>query len=259
MSRFKSIYKYVQHSFTARNTGGHGVHSPFMYQFTRYVLQENHPFYVFNSIENLRESLRKDKRVLNITDFGTGTNRSLRVSDIATRSLKPTKHSQLLFRIANYIKARNVLELGTSLGITTAYLGSVSPHVKCVTLEGCPEIASVASENFRKLRLENIELVVGNIDSTLPSALDRMPQLDMVFIDANHYSNAMLQYFELCLPKIHKSTIVIVDDIYWSSDMEKAWKTIKDHPQVTSSIDLFYMGIVFFNADLNKMHYKMRY
>jgi predicted O-methyltransferase YrrM len=259
MSRIKSIYKYFKHSVLAKNTGGHGVHSPFMYQFTRYVLQENHPFYVFDSIEKLRESLKMDKRVLKITDFGTGVNRMRTVSDIAKKSLKSTRESQLLFRIAHYIKAENFLELGTSLGVTTLYLGSLSTNMKCVTLEGCPQIASVAEENFKKLSLNNIELVVGAIDATLPDTLASMPQLDMVFIDANHRSNAVLKYFELCLANVHKNTVVVIDDIYWSDDMELAWQAIKDHPRVTSSIDLFHLGIVFFNTDVNKMHYKMRY
>jgi predicted O-methyltransferase YrrM len=131
--------------------------------------------------------------------------------------------------------------------------------MKCVTLEGCPQIAAVAAENFRKLNLKTIELVVGNIDVTLPGVLASMPQLDMVFIDANHRSSAVLQYFELCLPNVHKNSIVIIDDIYWSDDMELAWQTIKNHPRVASSIDLFQMGIIFFNTDVNKMHYKMRY
>ncbi len=259
MSRAKFIYKYLKHFITAKNTGGHGVHSPFIYQFTRYVLQENHPFYVFNTIERIRESLKEDKRVLNVADLGTGTDRTRLVCDIAVNSLKPPRQSQLLFRIAHYFKAKNVLELGTSLGITTLYLGSLSSQVRCVTLEGCPQTASVAEENFKKMGLQNIELVVGDIDSTMPKALASMPQLDLVFIDANHQSKAILHYFELCLPKVNRNTVVIIDDIYWSDDMEMGWKAIKNHPQVMSSIDLFYMGIVFFNTDINRMHYKIRY
>jgi len=107
MSRLKSIYKYFNHFITARNTGGHGVHSPFMFQFTRYVLQENHPFYIFDSIEKLRQDLKKDNRILNVTDFGTGIDRKRKVSDIAKKSLKSARESQLIFRIANYIKAAN--------------------------------------------------------------------------------------------------------------------------------------------------------
>jgi predicted O-methyltransferase YrrM len=243
----------------AGNTGGYGVHSPFMFQFTRYVLCEKHPYYIFASIENLRENLKKDNRVIDVTDFGTGVNGNRTVADIAKQSLKSPKQGQLFFRIANYFKARNVLELGTSLGITTSYLASSSSTLKCVSLEGCPETAKIACENFRKLGLKNIEVIVGNINITLEQVLDETDQLDLIFIDANHRSEAVLEYFKLCLPKIGKQTVLIIDDIYWSEDMENAWQVIKNHSRVASTIDLFHMGIVFFNTDLHKKHYLMRY
>jgi predicted O-methyltransferase YrrM len=126
-------------------------------------------------------------------------------------------------------------------------------------LEGCIQIANVAKENFKLLNIKNIQTVVGDIDKTLTTVLDEFDQLDLVFIDANHKSQAVLSYFEQSLPKVHPNSVIVIDDIYWSSDMEYAWRKIKEHPLVTSTIDLFQLGIVFFNSDLHKMHYKMRY
>jgi predicted O-methyltransferase YrrM len=259
MKRLRIICKYIQHFLSARNTGGYGVHSPFMFQFTRYVLCEKHSYYIFAIIENLRERLKKDNKRLDVTDLGTGLNRRRTVADIAKHSLKSKKQSQLFFRIANFIKARSILELGTSLGITTSYLASTSSRLKCITLEGCPEIAKVARENFDKLGLKNIEMVVGNIDITLEHVLKQTDQLDFIFIDANHRSEAVMDYFEQCLSKVQNHSILVLDDIYWSADMENAWQAIKNHPRVASTIDLFHMGIVFFNKDIYKKHYIMRY
>ena len=121
------------------------------------------------------------------------------------------------------------------------------------------EIAEIARENIDKLAIKNIELVTGDINNTLTVVLDQTNKLDFVFIDANHKSEAILNYFNLCLSKVHSNTVIVIDDIYWSSDMEKAWKKIKNSPQVMSTIDLFELGIVFFNPDLHKKHYKMRY
>ena len=259
MNRFRIIIKYFFHFVTARNTGGFGVHSPFLFQFTRFVLFEKHTFYNFKSIESLRKLLKNDKRIINITDFGTRNNRSVTVASVASTSLKSAKYGQLLFRIAHYFKTINILELGTSLGITTAYLASPSATIKCVSIEGCPQIAAIAIENFKKLAIENVEIVIGNIDEKLPDALAEFESLDLIFIDANHQYDAVLNYFEMCLPKITNDSIVLIDDIYWSKDMEKAWDMIRSNPCVTSTIDLFQLGIVFFNADLHKKHYKMRY
>ena len=259
MKRLRISYKYILHFLLARNTHGFGVHSPFMFQFIRFVLGESHSFYNFADIEALRMGLKKDIRILNVKDYGTGVDRRRTVSEISKYSLKPAKQGQLFFRIVNYMKAQNILELGTSLGITTSYLASPSSKIKCVSLEGCPEIAQVARENFEKLGLKNIKVIVGNIDITLDQILKETVQLDLIFIDANHSSEAVLRYFEQCLSKVHKETVLVIDDIYWSADMENAWQSIKSHPRVTSSIDLFHMGIIFFNTDLNKKHYLMRY
>jgi predicted O-methyltransferase YrrM len=216
-------------------------------------------FYSFQTIENLRLALSKDNRIVHIRDFGTGKDRSEAISQIVGKALQSIKYSQLLFRIVHYFKAQYILELGTSLGITTAYLASVASDNVCLSLEGSPEIAALANENLRKLKLSNVEIVFGDIDNTLVDVLKRLEKLDFVFFDANHRSEAVLSYFELCLPKAHKKTVMVFDDIYWSSDMENAWLEIKRHPSVHSTIDLFQLGIVFFNDDLHKKHYKMRY
>jgi len=259
MNHFRILYKYLCHFFTARNTGGYGVHSPFLFQFTRFVLKEKHAFYSFHSIENLRSALRKDNRIVHIADFGTGSDRTETISQIIGNAVQSPKYGQLLFRMVHYFKAQEILELGTSLGITTAYLASVSSDNVCVSLEGSPEIATVAKENLRKLKLSNVEVVVGDIDTTLLNVLNKTEKLDFVYFDANHRSEAVLSYFEQCLPKAHRETVMVFDDIYWSADMEHAWREIKKHPQVNSTIDLFQLGIVFFNDDLHKKHYKMRY
>jgi len=259
MNRFRILYKFLGHFFSARHTRGFGVHSPFLFQFTRFVLREKHSFYSFQDIENLRSGLKRDKRVLNIVDFGTGTDRSESISEISFHSLQSPKYGQLLFRMVHYFKSQHILELGTSLGITTAYLTSVSSDIECTSLEGSPEIANIAKENLRKLNLSNVEIVVGNINNTLKDVLNKTNGLDFIYFDANHRSEAVLSYFELCLAKTHTDTVMVFDDIYWSDDMENAWNTIKDHPRVSSTIDLFQFGIAFFNTDLHKKHYKMRY
>ena len=259
MKQIRFAYKYLIHFFMANNTSGHGVHSPFCYQFTQSVLCNKSQFYIFQAIEELRSELKKDNRKLSITDFGTGTDKLKTVSEIASKSLKSAKYAQLLFKIANYFNSRDILELGTSLGITSSYLATSSTEIRFITLEGCSEILDIATENFNKLRINNIQSLHGNIDFTLKNALSKFEKLDLIFIDANHRFPQVYNYFELCLSKIHNSSVIIVDDIYWSEGMEKAWKMIKDHPLVSSTIDLFQLGIVFFNPDLNKNHYKMRY
>ena len=60
------------------------------------------------------------------------------------------------------------------------------------------------------------------------------------------------------LEKIDENSIIVFDDIYWSDQMEEAWKEIVNNKRVTLSIDLFKMGIVFFHPSIVKEHYKLR-
>jgi len=148
------------------------------------------------------------------------------------------------------------------LQLTTAYLASTS-KCKCVTLEGSPEIAKIAVENFNQLNFSNINLIEGDIKTTLPEALQELAKVDFVFVDANHSSAAVLDYFDQCLDRLTQNAIMVFDDIHWSADMEMAWNTIwntiKNNSKVKSTIDIYQMGIVFFNTDLSKKHYKICY
>ncbi len=253
------IYKYFKHQLTARHSYGYGIHSPYIYYFTKFVIYEKNSYYIFSSIESIRSLLKKDNSVISVTNFGTGTGGNKVIKDIARTSLKSPEYGQLLFRIVNFAKCKDILELGTSLGLTTCYLASGSGKSHCITMEGCPETAKIARRNFDKLHLDNIDIVIGDINKNLAFTIEKFDKLDFLFIDANHRSEAVLNYFEECLPKLHNKTIMVVDDIYWSKDMEEAWKSIKRHERVTSTIDLFQIGIVFFDPDLYKKNYKMRF
>jgi len=259
MNRIRITFKFILHFLTAKNTLGFGVHSPYVFHFTKFVIYNRGSYYIFSAIEKMRLSLKNDKRILNFVDFGTGDKSNISIAEITAKSMKSAKYGQLLYRLSDYIQARKILELGTSLGLTTSYLAASSSISKVVSLEGSQQIADVALENFKHLEIKNIKIIVGNIDQTLSNVLKEFDYLDLIFIDANHKYQALINYFEQGLTKINTDSIMVIDDIYWSSDMERAWKVIKENPLVMSTIDLFELGIVFFNSDLNKKHYKMRY
>jgi predicted O-methyltransferase YrrM len=241
---------YLLHRFKAKNR--HGVHSPFVYRLVDKVIYDFDAKKVYTDVENLREQLLIDNRIITITDLGAGShvnnNRQKKISDIAHDALKPPKLAQLLYRLVAGLKPRNIIELGTCLGITTLYLQKAAPGTKVYTLEGCPQTAGIAKETFKKAGINDVELITGNFDNTLPDVINNLDKLDFVFVDGNHQKDATLKYFEWCLPKVHENTMLIFDDIYWSEGMKEAWNEIKSHPKVTVTIDLFWIGLVFFKA-----------
>jgi predicted O-methyltransferase YrrM len=239
---------YLFHRLKAKNR--HGVHSPFVYRLIDNVIYDFESKKVYTEVENLRETLFNDTRIITITDLGAGShvnnNRQKKVSDIAQNALKPPKLAQLLYRLVADLKPRNIVELGTCLGITTLYLQKAATQANVYTMEGCPETAKIAKETFKKGGIAAVEPVIGNFDDTLPGVIENLEQLDFVFVDGNHQKDATLKYFDWCLPKVHENTMLIFDDIYWSTGMKEAWEQIKAHPQVTVTIDLFWIGLVFF-------------
>jgi predicted O-methyltransferase YrrM len=252
-SKWQMMMKYVQYRLHASNGKGHGVHSPFVFNFITQVLNDKRFFYCYKTIEIVRGQLQADDKLLTIEDFGAGsrihTHTQRTVKDIATSSLKPKKYSQLLFRMVNYFQPATILELGTSLGITTAYLACGKADAQVITMEGAKAIAAIAQQNFKLLHLKNIQVVTGNFDDTLPGTLQKLPGIDFAFIDGNHRLQPTLHYFELLLPKVHEHSVLIFDDIHWSNEMEEAWNTIKAHEKVMLTIDLFFIGIVFFRKE----------
>src|SRR5690606_13128357 len=103
------------------------------------------------------------------------------VSQIAKNSAKPKKYAQLLFRLVNHFAPETIFDLGTSLGITTAYLASARSGATVYSFEGCPETAKLAQENFNGLKLGNIQLIEGNLDETLSETLKKVSKVDFAF------------------------------------------------------------------------------
>jgi predicted O-methyltransferase YrrM len=263
-SSFQLAKKYFHYYFHAKNGRGHGVHSPFVFDFIIHVLNDKKKYDCYDKIESLRKNLLVDNAEIEVKDFGAGSAvvpfKTRRIKDIARSSLKNKKYSQLLFRIAKYYEAKNIIELGTSLGITTCYLASSNPHVKVITLEGSESVAHIASKNFESAGLQNIDLIKGPFDKTISVVIEKIETVDLLFIDGNHRKKPTLEYFNLFLSKATNNSIFIFDDIHWSSEMEEAWYEIKQHPAVTLTIDLFFIGLVFFSSDFKvKQDFPIRF
>jgi predicted O-methyltransferase YrrM len=256
--------KYLRYYFTSSNGKGHGTHSPFIYHFITQVLNDKQHYPEYDKVESLRQQLLKDQTILTIQDFGAGSSitktNQRTIASIAKNAAKPKKFGQLLFRMIKTYQPKNIVELGTSLGITTLYLSLAKPDAKLFTMEGASEVADIAVSNFKKAGANNITLRQGNFDNTLSSVIHELSSVDFAFIDGNHRRLPTENYFAQLLPAIHNDSILVFDDIHWSPEMEQAWQTIRQHPSVRCTIDLFFIGIVLFRAEFKeKQHFSIRF
>lgn len=254
------IGSYVDHLMRARTR--HGVHSPYVFDLVTHVLRPTDGPPKEAAIEELRAELLNDRSPITVTDLGAGPRNgqgTLRtIASIARRTLTTTQRARMLYRLARHLGARQVLELGTSLGITTLYLSEGSTG-GIATIEGCPNTATIAARNFSRAGRKDITVHIGPFSEHLPRILRGMGHLDLVFIDGHHQADPTLDYFGQCLAHSHNATVFVFDDIHWSRDMGRAWERIKAHPQVTVTIDLYTMGLVFLRREQVKEHFTLRY
>lgn len=214
----------------------------------------------------------QNRNSISITDFGAGSkvfsSEERKISAIAWNSGITPKRGRLMNRLVRYLNLKNALELGTSVGIGSVSMAAGN-NIHITTIEGCPETAKVAEAGFREHGFDNIQLKKGKFEPELekilrelqaahPKMEEKTPFFDLIFIDGNHQKEATVKYFKQLLPAVHYDSVIIFDDIHWSRGMEEAWKTIKEHPEVTVTIDTFFQGFVFFRKEQKKEHFVIR-
>ncbi|MES2654623.1 MAG: class I SAM-dependent methyltransferase [Bacteroidota bacterium] len=266
--KFYYLNKLIHHYLTS--TFIDVLHSPFVFDLYQTAIRSQKDEAKFIAIENCRNSLLTNNQIINYTDLGAGSNMLSNatqkvVKQIAKTHLKPAKIAAIIHRIVLKYKHKNVVELGTSLGITTSYIASAlaanynSSVVKFTTLEGVADVKQIANEQFKKLKLDNyIHSIEGNFNTKLDEVLKQYNELDVFFVDGNHTYEATMEYFKKALPLANNNSVFIFDDIYWSEGMTKAWEEIKASEKVKQTVDLFFIGLVFFRAEQTEQHFKLR-
>jgi predicted O-methyltransferase YrrM len=205
---------------------------------------------VHQSLEELRKTLLSDTTLLEIQDYGAGSKTQSKkvrsIAAIAKTSLITPYWGQLLNRLTGYLQPKQVVELGTCLGLGTLYLTSGLPaNTPVYTFEGAANLVHYSEENILKHAIQAVQILEGNIDETLPAFLKTNKEVDFFYVDANHTYEATLRYFHLILENSPAQAVVVLDDIHWSKGMHEAWKEISALPDVGLSIDLFRLGLVF--------------
>lgn len=238
---------FLAYKLKARDA--HSLHSPSLFNLYN-ALKNKGEKEDFSTIAALRQSLLHNEQNLLLEDFGAGSKslsaKTRSIAQIAKTSLISPKYGKIIARLTRYIHAKNVVELGTCLGLGTLYLAEGMPsqgHIH--TFEGAEALATQASKHLEQLSTIPFSMHLGNIDDTLPVFLSQNPNQDLFYLDANHTYEATLRYFHWIMEKSAEDAVLIFDDIHWSEGMHRAWEEIVASPLSGLSIDLFRIGIVF--------------
>ena len=255
------VKSYIK--FLSNSTNEHGVHSPFVFDFVMKCIYDKTNYPEYEVLKNYRKFLLENKNTIEVNDFGAGSrvfkSNNREIAKIAQTAGISQKNAELLFRIVRYFQPKTILEIGTSLGLATSALSSGNQNAEIISLEGCPNTMAITKEMFQnssfKFNAENIKFVNTKFEDYLSNCQLKTENWQLIYFDGNHSKKATLAYFETLLPTISNDSVWIFDDIHWSLDMEEAWDSIKNHPEVSVTIDTFQWGIVFFRKEQNKEHF----
>jgi predicted O-methyltransferase YrrM len=261
-SRLKYVLKYFKYYFFAKHKKGHGVHSPFIFNLIINVFRNKNKEKELIEVFDVYDSYKKNNKALKFEEIGAGTtynkHKTISIGRITKRSSVNKKYGKLIYDLVKYVNPVNIVEIGSSVGISAAYIAQAAPKANFTSVEGIEEKIKIAKQIATELK-HSTEFIQGNFDSILTSVLDKYEKLDLVFFDGNHKKKNTLEYFNLCLKKIHNKTVFVFDDIHWSEEMEEAWNEIKNHSKVRVSVDLFQMGLIFFKKELSYENYVIKF
>lgn len=255
---FYQVAQYIK--FFLKSTNQHGVHSPFVFNLVTKCFYDKNDFSAYKQITKYKTHLLKNDDIIKVKDLGLGSKKTKanerQICEIAKNAGSTFKRTKLLYRITKYLNAKNILELGTSLGIATQAMSIGNSEANITSIEGCPNISRFTKSYLNKLNANNVQIITGDFNDEIEKLVSN--KYDLIFFDGNHQKDASLKYFETLLKTATNDSVFIFDDIYWSKGMTEAWEIIKKHPKVTVSIDTFFWGFIFFRKEQIKEHFKIR-
>jgi len=255
--------KYLKYIIMSRHRKGHGIHSPFVFDIVSRLFRNKIDPDIVNQIEMVRKRLLNESKSIEVLDLGSGSikmkSNYRKVSDIARFSPVNKKYGVLLSNLAAEFGKKGIVEFGTSFGISTMYMAASVPESIVYTMEGSPSVAEIASNNFSAGGFYNIKLIIGSFSEMLPKIEDTGIKPGLVFIDGNHRKKPVLEYFNKMVEISDSDAVIVIDDINNSEEMAEAWTEIRNHKNVSCTIDIFRMGLVFLKSGITPQHYIIRH
>jgi len=245
------IFQYIRHQCYRKHRKGHGIHSPYLFEFVNGVVFNAHKWIVPSEV------LREHRSLKNNSSLAAGEGRT--VGSFVKWASVSEKKGKLLYRIVRWFAPEMLVELGTGLGISTLYLATGAPGTPLHSVEGNTDRAAFAAQLVSRNNLGPVSIHWGEMEEKLDEILPLLPGRYFAYVDGNHYYEPTLAYLKSLIGRAGEEAIIVMDDIYWSRGMYRAWKELISWPEVTVSVDLFHTGILLLRKDLNRAHLKLKF
>jgi predicted O-methyltransferase YrrM len=234
----------------------HRIHSPYVYRLlTGFLLRK--PAADLRPIRQLHRQLRQRNDTLWLQGYGAqAASRTVTIGQLARRSATGPRKGRLLHQLARHVQPQAMLELGTNLGLGTAYLASAAPSATLYSWEGEAQLAGLARQHLQLLGY-TAQVQQGSFLQRFAQLQQHpMPPLQLVYLDGDHRYQPTLDYVEALLPLLDTEAVLVLDDLYWSREMTRAWRALQHHPAFPLSIDLFRLGVLV-KRDQARQHFRL--
>jgi predicted O-methyltransferase YrrM len=252
------VYEYIK--YIVKGQGRHQIHSPFVFDFVDVCIRNKVAKEDRIIQKKFRDSLLNNKNEFEFEQFGAGSkkkNNNKRVSSYAKHAGSHGKYWDLLYNISNHYKPKHLLELGTNFGFGTLAFHLGNPRCKITTIEGSKTLHDINSSSFSKFDLNQFRFINSTFESYFN--LDDSTLFDLIFIDGDHRSEALIENIEKSIKHSHNKTLIIIDDIRWSDDMFSTWEQIIKDKRFNLTMDLFRIGIIAKMPGKEKEHFVIKY
>ena len=147
------------------------------------------------------------------------------------------KYLKLIYRLITHYKSENILEIGGFETLNLIFLSNIQ----------------------LKTNLFFYNLKTNEISEVKTQKKIQMECFDFVFYNIKNNDSLTLSEFMNHLKYFHNNSIVAINNIHQSKEIEEVWRKIITQKEVTISIDLFFIGLVFFRKEQMKENFIIRF
>ena len=219
-----SYLKYLLH-----RKSEYGIHSPFVYDFMCKVLNDSGSNRDYDTIYRVARLLDKRKYI----------HYNLR------------KQSRLLYRMVRYFEPDSVVSFGrlTALNTTALALGHLQTKIY---LEQSDDFL----ETLNSMGIVNVNLIQ---PAEFDSEHFRRLNTGFVFFSRASFEDDTWDYLVDCLNYKTADSVFVFEGIHYNKAMEDAWEEIKGNEDVSVTLDLYCIGMVFFREGIEKQDFVLKY
>lgn len=241
MKKMKFLKRILIWLLRFRKRRGYGVHSPFAFNLITGVFYEKTPYYDYDYLREVVSKTRKKSKAH------------------WKRYLENYRIYELLFRLANYAEANTILEIGTSVGVSSIYLSCSRKNARFITLDEKSETNEMALSLFKNYS-SKVDFRAGIASDMLPQAIDELETIDFLLLHPGNYTLDSIQLMvEMCLDKSNPQSVFVIQDIYSSHAIKNWWHELVSDQRMGITFDLYDMGIIFFDKKKIKQDYRVNF